>query len=173
MERKPDEYHGGSYDTEYSIWAAMKHRCRNVNEHYHFGRGVSVCQRWVDSYAAFISDVGRRPSPNHTIDRFPDRNGNYEPGNVRWATHAEQQANLSNNIHVTVDGRKMLVTHACRYLGISRDSVRRLVKRYGVSQEEAIEKVLLNKRSTITGHGVDGRFVGFFAKEITDGRAST
>ena len=57
------------------------------------GRGISVSQRWRDSFESFLADVGRKPSPDHSLDRYPNPDGNYEPGNVRWATRAEQNAN--------------------------------------------------------------------------------
>ena len=152
--------HGGSRDPEYNSWAMMIQRCENPNTpgylEFYGGRGVKVCTRWRRSYSDFLSDVGRKPSPLHSLDRFPDKNGDYEPGNVRWATPAEQQANLRNNIHVTVDGQKMLITHACRYLGISRDAVRKCYKKYGVSPEAAIACVLEHKRNGLP-RGSDGR----------------
>lgn len=56
------------------------------------GRGITICQRWRDDFAAFLADVGERPSREHSLDRI-DPNGNYEPGNVRWATATEQRRN--------------------------------------------------------------------------------
>lgn len=85
---------------EYRIWDAMKARCCNLNNK-HFknygGRGIRVCDRWLDSFANFLADVGRRPSPNHSIDRI-NNDGNYEPGNVRWATRHEQNLNKRPSI---------------------------------------------------------------------------
>ena len=81
---------------EYECWKAMKARCHNSNlaafKDYG-GRGISVCPRWLESYENFLADVGRRPSPQHSIDRYPDNDGNYEPGNVRWSTPTEQNNN--------------------------------------------------------------------------------
>jgi hypothetical protein len=57
------------------------------------GRGITVCKRWRESYAAFLADMGRKPSLKHSIDRYPDNDGDYEPGNCRWATAKEQSAN--------------------------------------------------------------------------------
>lgn len=75
----------------YAVWAAMIQRCENpkaIGYERYGGRGIRVCERW-QSFADFASDVGERPSAKHSIDRI-DPNGNYEPGNVRWATAAEQ-----------------------------------------------------------------------------------
>lgn len=86
---------GGRVAPEYTAWQQMRDRCQNVhskNYPYYGGRGISVCARWDGSFAEFLADVGARPSSRHTIDRI-ETNGNYEPGNVRWATRAEQSKN--------------------------------------------------------------------------------
>lgn len=78
----------------YFTWRGMRERCRSPKHHaYHDygGRGIRVCDRWNSSFSAFAEDMGQRPSAAHTLDRI-NSNGNYEPGNVRWAT-AKQQAN--------------------------------------------------------------------------------
>jgi hypothetical protein len=83
----------------YSVWLGMKTRCSNPNQpsYKHYGaRGVSVCDRWKESFKAFLGDVGERPSPDHTLDRI-DVDGDYEPSNVRWATWTEQHRNRRNN----------------------------------------------------------------------------
>lgn len=79
---------------EYHVWKSMRQRCKNPNDK-HFadygGRGINVCRAW-DDFKAFYADLGPRPSDNHSIDRI-DVDGNYEPGNVRWATATEQRLN--------------------------------------------------------------------------------
>lgn len=87
--------HGMSDSPEHAIWASMKARCENPNStgyQWYGARGIKVCESWRNDFAAFFRDVGPRPSKAHSIDRI-DNDGDYEPGNVRWATKKEQVAN--------------------------------------------------------------------------------
>lgn len=89
----------------YKSWGAMMGRCSNPNhkgfKHYG-GRGITVCERWR-SFENFLADMGERPE-GKSIDRFPNRDGNYEPGNCRWATAKEQGRNLRRNRVITAQG---------------------------------------------------------------------
>ena len=84
---------------EYRVWLGIKQRCtNNENPAYksYGGRGISVCERWCNSFENFLADMGPRPSPKHSIDRI-DVNGNYEPGNCRWVTGSVQAINRRPN----------------------------------------------------------------------------
>ena len=117
---------------EYSAWSNMKSRCRDSSREdfkYYGGRGIKVCDRWMESFSNFFADMGRRPSDKHTIDRI-NVDGNYEPGNCRWATWTEQQNNKQlikmcrrghpftpeNTITISKTGRRL-----CRICNRRRD----------------------------------------------------
>ncbi len=94
--RKRTEHHGQYGSSVYQAWSNMIQRCYNPkNPRYplYGGRGITVCKRWRKSFAAFARDMGPKPSPKHSIDRFPDNNSGYRPSNCRWATATEQRNN--------------------------------------------------------------------------------
>jgi hypothetical protein len=95
--------HGKSDSPEYNIWQLMKNRCLNPKdksfEHYG-GRGITVCDRWLESFENFYVDMGQRPSPNHTLDRI-EVNGPYSPNNCQWASQEQQANNTTRNVFIS------------------------------------------------------------------------
>lgn len=101
---------GQSNTPEYQAYVDMLSRCGllpNFNERpdskHWKGRGISVCKEWVDSFFVFSKDVGKRPSPKHTLDRINNDDG-YHKGNVRWATRKQQARNRRSNLMITYNG---------------------------------------------------------------------
>jgi hypothetical protein len=86
----------GRSSPEYQAWGSMKERClssKNPSDIKNYiERGITICDRWLNSYENFLADMGRKPSPQHSLDRI-NNDGNYEPGNCRWATRSEQVLN--------------------------------------------------------------------------------
>lgn len=119
--------HRLSYEPEYDIWCSMIARCtRQGTTGYedYGGRGISVCKSWLDSFPRFYADMGPRPSAQHSIDRFPNNDGNYEPGNCRWATRKQQQRNRSDNRQVVVGDVAMTLAEWSEKTGIPSPTIR-------------------------------------------------
>ncbi len=117
--------------TEYTIWAGMIQRCYNPKgRHFHRygGRGIIVCDRWRKSFVDFFADMGPRPSTKYSLDRYPNNDGNYEPGNVRWATPEEQANNRRDNKHIEFEGRSLTLVELADELGFSKNIIERRVK---------------------------------------------
>src|SRR5690606_34478187 len=117
--------HGLSAIPEYRHWINMISRCENPNTpyfEYYGGRGIEVCQPWRGSFEAFYRDMGIRPSGRHSIDRI-NVNGNYEPGNCRWATQQAQTRNQRRNRIVVIDGKSMTLAEAAEQASVPYNTV--------------------------------------------------
>jgi hypothetical protein len=133
---------------EFRIWNLMIQRCTNPgngNYHYYGGRGIRVCDRWRESFGDFLADIGRAPSPGHTIDRI-DNDGDYEPGNCRWATQSQQARNTRANHFVTHRGRTQTVIEWCEETGIKKNCLLTRLRR-GWSAEKALTAPVQEKNS--------------------------
>ena len=142
--RKP-----GAPRKEYNCWLKMKQRCLDPSHEdfeYYGGRGIKVHPVWIASFPAFISDVGPAPSRVHTIERV-DVNGNYEPGNVRWATRKEQAHNRRDNVKAALDGEIVVVAKAADECGADRDIVRGRIRRGWDLQSALIVPRLRTRRA--------------------------
>lgn len=136
--------HGRSKSPEYNSWNAMRQRCY-YQKHKDFsdygGRGITVCERWRHSFAAFFEDVGPRPSPDHTIDRI-DSDGNYEPGNVRWSNRFKQAQNRRFTIRVVLpDGRNVTLKQAAAFYGVDYGAARYAVNQRGEEPLAACQRL--------------------------------
>ena len=124
---------------EYPCWSGMWTRCTwpgHRNYGLYGGRGISVCERWR-RFATFLDDMGPRPSSRHSLDRFPNRDGNYEPGNVRWATSAEQNNNRQNNVFLEYASARRTISEWAAVTGVPQRVIGRRVRR-GWSHERAL-----------------------------------
>jgi hypothetical protein len=143
IRRKIRLTHGATADRkstpEYRAWKAMKGRCfdpNNISYKNYGARGVTVCDQWLNDYPAFLKEIGRRPSKNHSVDRI-NNNGNYEPGNVRWATRKEQRRN-SDRIHpVTINGITKIICDWAAVSGVPEESISARI-RHGWEYERAV-----------------------------------
>lgn len=125
-------------DKVYHVWCSMKRRCHNPNNKDYprwGGRGIKVCQRWRDSYAAFCEDMGERPE-GHSLDRI-DNDGDYCPENCQWAPLAEQNRNKRNNVYFSVDGKQLCLRDACAHYGIPPNTYYQRIKK-GWEPQKAI-----------------------------------
>jgi len=143
----------GMYGTpEYTAWIDMCYRCSdadgNTDYHLYGGRGIKVCDRWRRSFLDFLADMGPRP-PKHTIDRI-DNNGNYEPGNCRWATTHQQARNRRDNSRYTYQGRTLCLVEWAESTGIHPQTLARRLWR-GWPFDKAITTPL--RRTSLTRHG--------------------
>jgi len=125
---------------EYGIWSGIKQRCYDQGyKRYkdYGGRGITVCERWLNNFDAFYADVGQRPSKDHSLDRI-NNDGNYEPGNVKWSTRTEQQNNKRTNLLVTHRGETHTVAEWSRMTGIHWSVIRERIVKLGWSTERAL-----------------------------------
>jgi hypothetical protein len=132
--------HGLATTREYRIWTDMRRRCHQPHRpdfYKHGGRGISVCDRWRNSFEAFFADMGPCP-PKHTLDRL-NNDGPYEPGNCAWRTHSQQLRNTRVNRHITVFGETMTVADAADRYAVRYDRLLDRLNR-GWSPEDAITK---------------------------------
>jgi hypothetical protein len=118
----------------YVIWQGIYQRCFNPRAQAYpkYGaRGITMHKAWADDFWQFVADVGERPSPTHSIDRYPDNDGNYEPGNVRWATRAEQTRNSRVNKHNMLPPEAPPLREFAPRLGITRQAAWHRIVRFG------------------------------------------
>lgn len=134
------EYHGMAGTKVYFAWHSMIDRCLvsySTNFKNHGGRGITVCPEWADSFSAFLRDMGLPPSKKHSLDRI-NNDGNYEPGNCRWATAKQQCRNRRGCKFLTFRGETKTLTEWSEIMGLHKDTVGCRISRYGWTVERAL-----------------------------------
>lgn len=144
----PAKVHGGTGTPTYASWAVMKRRCmdRGFKDYpLYGGRGITVCERWLQSFANFLDDMGERPK-GLTLDRI-DSNGPYSPENCRWATRIVQGNNTRRNHLLTYGGATHSLSEWAKLTGISYTKLRARINTLGWSVGKALEKENQNGKS--------------------------
>lgn len=132
------ERHGMVGAPEYRTWVSMRQRCYDKNHdayRKYGGRGITVCDRWNESFLAFYADMGPRPVGT-TLDRV-DNNGSYSPSNCRWTTRREQSRNTRRTIRMTIDGDQVSAIDIAEKNGIEHTKFHGRI-RYGWTPEQAV-----------------------------------
>lgn len=140
----------------YASWAMMKRRCYNPDDAdfaNYGGRGISVSERWRDSYDNFVSDMGRKPS-DMTLERV-DTNGDYGPNNCIWASRADQANNRRGNVRIVFQGENLTLAQWAKRLGLTSEAIRgRLAQGLPIPQILAPERRI----AEVAQHGTVSRY---------------
>lgn len=140
----------------YQTWSHMRQRCDNPNQEcykHYGGRGITISERWR-SFKNFLADMGERPD-GMSLDRI-DVNGNYEPGNCRWATQEMQHNNKRSNVYIEYGGEKLSIAQLTRLTGMSKRTINYRIIHMGMSVEEAM---LLGSERGNARHGTVDSFL--------------
>ena len=133
--------HDCSGTPEFIVWVNMRRRCEDPSlpawQRYG-GKGITVCDRWQNNFAAFLADMGERPSPGHTIDRIDGAKG-YSPENCRWADTIVQNQNRSITRLHSFEGREDTLTRWAKALDLSLHKLRYRIEKLGMTLEAAVK----------------------------------
>lgn len=122
---------GGKVSPEYRAWQNMKTRCldpRNAGYKNYGGRGITVCDRWLNSFEAFLQDMGQKPGPEYSIDRI-DNSLSYNPDNCCWATRADQNRNTRRTKMLSFNGETLCLADWAERTGIPAQTLARRIAR--------------------------------------------
>lgn len=134
--RTANSTHGKSHMREYNSWQGMVARCTNPNSESfaeYGARGITICDRWLNSFEDFLSDMGTRPNETDSIDRIDNSKG-YEPGNCRWASQVQQCRNTRRNKLITFDGETHCVSEWAELLGINKATLQSRLKTWPIKK---------------------------------------
>lgn len=148
--REKNKTHGMSSMPEYTVWVGMIQRCTNPNndEYARYGaRGITVCKDWQQSFKKFIDHIGPRPSAEFSVERIDNDKG-YQPGNVRWATHHEQNRNMRSNQWITYKGQTKILTDWAESIGLSSCTISNLAAKHNKSVQDIVIEKLEKQNAT-------------------------
>lgn len=142
IDRVTKHGHSKRRSKEYNIYYNMIQRCNNkLFKQYsdYGGRGINVCNRWLgdNGFLNFLSDMGECPSTKHSLDRYPNTNGNYEKENCRWATEHEQKRNTRRNVWFELPNKKVCMKDMATVFGVPYQSIQSKIKS-GQSKEQIV-----------------------------------
>lgn len=141
--------HGMSKTKTYRVWKGILSRCYNTHRKVYYrygGRGITVCDRWRNSFENFYEDMGDMPE-GLELDRI-DNSGNYEPGNCRWVTPKEQSRNRRSNLYLVYNGKRMALAEFAEITGIKYWIAQKEIKK-GVAPEEIVRRFKPNDQTTL------------------------
>jgi len=148
---KRSKTHCLSGTAEHNVWKGIKKRCLNEKEEsfkYYGKRGISICDRWLNSFENFYADMGKKPSALHQIDRI-NNNGNYEPSNCRWVTPSENSRNRRSSKRWVINGVEYQTSaEAAKFLSCSQPTIVRMCngdKRLKIQPKPGCYSYMLNK----------------------------
>jgi len=147
--------HGMAGTSEYISWANMKARCFNPNyKHYSNwgGRGITVCDRWLNSFENFLADIGLKPTSKHSLDRI-DNDGDYFPENCKWSTRVEQQNNRRYNHLITIGCVTLTIAQWTKEMGFGETVIGDRLK-LGWSEFDAVMTPLRSKLKNKKKHKI-------------------
>lgn len=162
INRKIHTKHGHSMissfkkNPDYCIWLKMKSRCLNPKDksYSHYGgRGIKVCDRWLESFSNFIEDMGWRISNKYSIERI-DVNGDYCPENCRWILLSDQSKNTRRNIMIKHQDKTLCLKEWCDILHLNYNQMRRKIRDQKMTFVEAMNDILINSKVEISYPGI-------------------
>ena len=137
---------------EYRVWRGMKSRCYSPSQKrgYYKADHIKVCERWRNSFEAFLEDMGMMPDDTYSIERI-DVNGDYCPENCKWIPQRDQPKNRRNCLVFTHDGKTMCLKDWARFFGIKYTTFHKWIHRQNMSFDECLKKINANKAKTPEG----------------------
>lgn len=133
------EMHNSTHSVEYKTYASMLSRVRYHSRY----KDISVCDRWLESFRNFLSDMGERPE-GMSLDRI-DNNGDYSPENCRWATRQQQQENRSTTVFIEYEGRRLSATGWSKEIGVSSGTIAKRLRK-GLPIETVLSRQRINSK---------------------------